>query len=56
MGKPKYKYDDVRTAATIFEEGDYFFSFNLKGAYHHIEVDLDYCKYMRLSRETKRIQ
>ena len=24
LRKPKFKYDDVRTAATIFEKGDYF--------------------------------
>ena len=49
MRKPKFKYDDVRTAATIFEKGDYFFSFDLKSAYHHIEIEPDYHKYFGFS-------
>ena len=49
LRKPKFKYDDVRTAATIFEKGDYFFSFDLKSAYHHIEIDPDYHKYLGFS-------
>ena len=34
----KFKYEDVSIAKQIFQTGDFLFSFDLKSAYHHIEI------------------
>ena len=34
----KYKYEDVSVAKQLFRQGDYAFCFDLKSAYHHIEL------------------
>ena len=35
METERFKYEDVRVAMTLFEKGDYLFSFDLKAGYHH---------------------
>ena len=34
----KFKYEDIRTAADLFSKGDWFFKFNYKSGYDHIEI------------------
>jgi len=34
----KFKLEDLRTMAQIFERGDFAFSFDLKSGYHHIDI------------------
>ena len=34
----KFKYEDVSVAKQIFQRGDLLFTFDLKSAYHHIEI------------------
>ena len=36
--KIKHKYEDATTARQMFEKGECIFSFDLKGAYHHISI------------------
>ncbi|XP_065195395.1 uncharacterized protein LOC135826722 [Sycon ciliatum] len=43
---PRFKYEDISTLRTMFETGEYFFSFDLKSAYHHIDIDPRYHKYL----------
>ena len=43
------KYDDVKTAALLLKQGDYFFTFDLHSAYHHIEIDPAFRKYLGFS-------
>ena len=42
--KFKHKFEDANTSRFLFTAGDYIFSFDLKSAYHHIEIH-------KLSRE-----
>lgn len=46
IDSPRFKYDDIKVACTLFSVGDHFFSFDLKSAYHHIDMDPDYYKYL----------
>jgi hypothetical protein len=34
----RFKYEDIKVARNIFQEGDYSFSYDLKSTYHHIEM------------------
>ena len=34
----KFKYEDVSVVRQLFREGDYAFVFDLKSAYHHVEL------------------
>ena len=36
--KCRYKYEDASTARVIFNKGIFCFSYDLKSAYHHIEI------------------
>ena len=36
LHKFKFKYEDIKIAENMFEKGAYLFTFDLKGAYHHI--------------------
>ena len=38
LQKDKFKYEDLRTAMLLFQQGDYMFSFDLKSGYHHIDI------------------
>ena len=33
-----FKYEDLRTAALMFEQGEYMFKFDLKSGYHHVNI------------------
>lgn len=35
---PKFKYEDIRTARDIFMLGDWFFKFDYKSGYHHVDT------------------
>ena len=34
----KFKYEDIRCVRDLFEKGDYFFKFDIKSGYHHINI------------------
>ncbi|XP_033758108.1 uncharacterized protein LOC117340457 [Pecten maximus] len=38
LHKFKFKYEDARVARDLFHQGDFLFTFDLKSAYHHIEI------------------
>ena len=38
LHKFKFKYEDIKIAENMFEKGAYLFTFDLKGAYHHIPI------------------
>ena len=44
--KFKYRFEDADTARNLFKPGDYAFRFDLKSAYHHIEVFESHRKYL----------
>jgi hypothetical protein len=34
----KFKYEDIRTASDLFQQGDWFFKFDYTSGYHHVEI------------------
>ena len=42
----KFRYEDLYTLSELFEEGDYFFTFDLKSSYHHVNIHEDFHKYL----------
>ena len=47
----RFKYEDTQTARGMFEQGDYVFSFDLTGAYHHIMIHPTHRTYLGLKHE-----
>lgn len=45
----KFKYEDIKIAEQIFEKGFYLFTFDLKGAYHHIDIFTGHRTYLGFS-------
>ena len=45
----KFKYEDVTVAKQMFVTGDYLFTFDLKSAYHHIEIFEQHRPYLGFS-------
>ena len=41
-----FKYEDLRTAALMFEVDEYLFKFDLKSGYHHVDIHPDHQKYL----------
>ena len=35
---PKFKYGGIRCVRDLFEKGDYFFKYDIKSGYHHINI------------------
>ena len=48
----KFKYEDASVARDIFQEGDYVFTFDLKSAYHHVEIFEQHRQYLGFSWES----
>ena len=46
MLKQKFKYEDSAVAKDVFKEGDYAFTFDLKSAYHHVEIFEQHRQYL----------
>jgi hypothetical protein len=47
--KFKCKFEDVSVGRDLFQKGDFLFVFDLKSAYHHIEIFPDHRKYLGFS-------
>ncbi|XP_072166403.1 uncharacterized protein [Diadema setosum] len=47
--KQKFKYEDTSVAKDVFEEGDHVFTFDLKSAYHHVEISEPHRQYLGFS-------
>ena len=43
---PRFKYEDLRTFKDIFGPDDWFFKFDYKSGYHHIDIYPDHWKYL----------
>ena len=48
----KIKFEDVKIAETLFEENSFLFTFDLKGAYHHIDIFEEHRTYLGFSFAT----
>ena len=51
LHKFKYRYEDAGTAKELFRKGDFIFTFDLKSAYHHIDIFEDHRQYLGFSWE-----
>ena len=49
LSVPKFKYEDVRSIRDLFNEGDFFFKFDIKHGYHRVNIDKAYHKYLSFS-------
>ena len=36
--KPKFRYEDLRSLSEVFEQGFWFFMWDLKSGYHHVDI------------------
>jgi len=45
----KFKYEDIRTAADLFQKGDWFFKFEYTSGYHHLEIFPEHTKFLGCS-------
>lgn len=47
--KQSVRYEDIRTVFDLFLSGYFFFTFDLKSGYHHIEIFPDHRQYLGFS-------
>ena len=47
----RFKYEDLRTATNLFEKDGYFFKWDYKSGYHHIDILQEHQKYLGFSME-----
>ena len=47
--KQSVRYEDVRTVFDLFHSGYFFFTFDLKSGYHHVEIFPDHRQYLGFS-------
>ena len=45
----KFKYEDIRTACDLFMTGDWFFKFDYKSGYHHVDIFPDHAQFLGCS-------
>ncbi|XP_052238527.1 uncharacterized protein LOC127849815 [Dreissena polymorpha] len=45
----KVKFEDIKVAETLFEKNSFLFTFDIKGAYHHIDIFMEHRKYLGFS-------
>ncbi|VDI59227.1 Hypothetical predicted protein [Mytilus galloprovincialis] len=47
--KYRFKYEDCKVARELFKENDFIFSYDLKSAYHHLEIFKEHQQYLGFS-------
>ena len=47
--KQSVQLEDIRTVFDLFQSGYFFFTFDLKSGYHHVEIFPDHCRYLGFS-------
>ena len=46
LHKFRFKYEDIKIAEAMFERGSYLFTYDLRGAYHHIPIHINSRAYL----------
>ena len=41
-----FKYEDLRSLSQVLQEGHWFFTWDLKSGYHHVDISPDHRKYL----------
>ena len=49
----KFKYEDLRIAALMFEPNEYIFKFDLKSGYHHVDIHPDHFQFLGFQWEER---
>ena len=49
----KFKYEDLRVAALMFERNEYMFKFDLKSGYYHVDIHCEHQKYLGFRWDTE---
>ena len=49
----KFKYEDLRIAALMFEPNEYLFKFDLKSGYHHVDIHPDHFQFLGFQWEER---
>ena len=44
--KPKFHYEDLRSLSEVFEQGFWFFTWDLKSGYHHVDIFQPHQQYL----------
>ena len=44
--KQSVRFEDLRTVFNLFQSGYFFFTFDLKSGYHHVEIFSDHRQYL----------
>ncbi|XP_032241702.1 uncharacterized protein LOC116620164 [Nematostella vectensis] len=47
--KQIFKYEDLRSLSQVIEEGNWFFTWDLKSGYHHVDIDEEHQQYLWFS-------
>ena len=42
----KFEYEDLRSLSQVLQEGHWFFTWDLKSGYHHVDISPDHQKYL----------
>ena len=45
----KFKYEDIRTACDLFQQGDWFFKFDYSSGYHHVDISSAHTQFLGLA-------
>ena len=45
----KFKYERLNVVASLFNQGDYMFTFDLVFGYHHVDINVDFRPYLAKS-------
>ena len=49
----KFKYEDLRIAALMFEPNEYLFKFDLKSGFHHVDIHPDHFQFLGFQWEKR---
>ena len=49
LSKFKFRYEDLKVVSDILKEGDWFFSFDLRNGYHHVDIFECHRKFLAFS-------
>ena len=49
LAKRKFKFEDLRVVAEILQPDDWFFTFDLRNGYHHVDIFQEHWKYLAFS-------
>ena len=44
--KPKFKYEDLRSLSEVLDEGHWFFTWDLRSGYHHVDICSEHQQYL----------